>query len=144
MRRARSPCAPRSPSAPTGGRPARRPPVPSALPGPAGSALRRSATTDSRVAASMSAAGARTQARWLPGGRREEVVPLASLLDPGGTVSLPTDTVPISLFLPIAQTIERRSFQTKERVAPQQALSRAEALRCATASGAYLTFDETR
>ena len=29
-------------------------------------------------------------------------------------------------------------------MAPEQALSRADALRCATANGAYLTFDEDR
>ncbi len=33
---------------------------------------------------------------------------------------------------------------TKERVAPEQALTRMEALRCATADGAYLTFDEDK
>jgi len=32
----------------------------------------------------------------------------------------------------------------QERVAPEQAISRAEALRCATMNGAYLTFDEDR
>jgi predicted amidohydrolase YtcJ len=59
-------------------------------------------------------------------------------------VSLATDNVPISLFLPIWQTIARTDYRTKERVAPEQALSRADALRCATANGAYLTFDESK
>jgi adenine deaminase len=42
------------------------------------------------------------------------------------------------------QSIARTSYQTKQRVATEQALSRAEALRCATANGAYLTFDEDK
>jgi len=33
---------------------------------------------------------------------------------------------------------------TNERVAPDQAITRAEALRCATINGAYLSFDEDR
>jgi predicted amidohydrolase YtcJ len=52
--------------------------------------------------------------------------------------------VPITPWLPVWQTIARTSYQTKERIAPEQALSRAEALRCATADGAYLTFDEDK
>jgi predicted amidohydrolase YtcJ len=88
--------------------------------------------------------GLHVQAQRLPPERHDEIVPLRSLLDAGVRVSLATDNVPISLFLPIAQTIERKSFQTNERVAPKQALSRAEALRCATQNGAYLTFDEDK
>jgi predicted amidohydrolase YtcJ len=88
--------------------------------------------------------GLHTQARRLPPERHEEIVPLKTLLDAGVKVSLATDNVPISLWLPVWQTIARESFQTKERVAPAQALSRAEALRCATTHGAYLTFDEDR
>jgi predicted amidohydrolase YtcJ len=71
-------------------------------------------------------------------------VPLRSLLDAGVKVSLATDNVPITPWLPVWQTIARTSYQTKQRVAPEQALSRAEALRCATADGAYLTFDEDK
>ena len=52
--------------------------------------------------------------------------------------------MPISLWLPVWQTIARESFQTGQRIAPEQALSRAQALRCATADGAYLTFDEQK
>ena len=63
---------------------------------------------------------------------------------PASTVSLGTDNTPISPFNPIWQTIARTSFHTKERVAPKQALTRADALRCATAHGAYLTFDEDK
>jgi predicted amidohydrolase YtcJ len=88
--------------------------------------------------------GLDAQAQRLPGERRGEIVPLRSLLDAGVKVSLATDNVPISLFLPIWQTIARTDYRTKERVAPEQALSRADALRCATANGAYLTFDESK
>jgi predicted amidohydrolase YtcJ len=88
--------------------------------------------------------GLDAQAQRLPGERRGEIVPLRSLLDAGVKVSLATDNVPISLFLPIWQTIARTDYRTKERVAPEQALSCADALRCATANGAYLTFDESK
>src|SRR5204863_8233229 len=67
-----------------------------------------------------------------------------SLLDAGVKVSLATDNVPVSPFLPIWQVVARRSYQSKEQVAPGEALSRADALRCATANGAYLTFDEDK
>jgi predicted amidohydrolase YtcJ len=83
-------------------------------------------------------------ARQLPPERHREIAPLRSLLDAGVEVSLATDNVPVSLFLPIWQTIARTSFKTGQRVAPEEALTRAEALRCATANGAYLTFDEDK
>jgi predicted amidohydrolase YtcJ len=83
-------------------------------------------------------------AKRLPPARHGEIVPLRSLIDAGVKVSLATDNVPITPWLPIWQTIARTSYQTKERVAPEQALTRAEALRCATADGAYLTFDEDK
>jgi predicted amidohydrolase YtcJ len=88
--------------------------------------------------------GLDTLARQLPPERQDEIVPLRSLLDAGVKVSLATDNTPISLFMPIWQTVARTSYQTKNRVAPKQALTRAEALRCATADGAYLTFDEEK
>jgi predicted amidohydrolase YtcJ len=88
--------------------------------------------------------GLHVTAQRLPPERHSEIVPLRSLLDAGVTVSLATDNVPISLFLPLQQAIERRSFQTKEQVGMKEALTRAQALRCATAAGAYLTFDEAK
>jgi predicted amidohydrolase YtcJ len=88
--------------------------------------------------------GLQAQAQRLPPERHEEINPLRSLLDAGVKVSLATDNVPVSLFLPIWQSIARTSYQTKTRVAPREALSRADALRCATANGAYLTFDEDK
>jgi predicted amidohydrolase YtcJ len=86
--------------------------------------------------------GLHAQAQRLPPERHGEIVPLRSLLDAGVKVSLATDNVPVSPFLPIWQTVARTSYRSKERVAPAEALSRADALRCATANGAYLTFDE--
>jgi len=83
-------------------------------------------------------------AREMPPERHREIVPLRSLLDAGIEVSLATDNAPASLFLPIWQTIARTSLGTGQRVAPEEALTRAEAIRCATANGAYLTFDEDK
>jgi predicted amidohydrolase YtcJ len=83
-------------------------------------------------------------ANRLPPERHEEIVPLKSLREAGVTVSLATDNVPISLFYPVEQTIARKDFRSKQQVAPKQALSRMDALRCATLNGAYLTFDEAK
>ena len=69
---------------------------------------------------------------------------MRSLLDAGVKVALATDNTPVSSFLPISQTIRRTPYQMHERVAPEQALSCADALRCATNNGAYLTFDEDK
>jgi predicted amidohydrolase YtcJ len=88
--------------------------------------------------------GLHVHAKRLPPERHDEIVPLRSLLDAGVKVSLATDNVPISNFLPVSQTILRTSYVTKQRIAPKQALTRMEALRCATADGAYLTFDESK
>jgi predicted amidohydrolase YtcJ len=88
--------------------------------------------------------GLHMHAKRLPPERHDEIVPLRSLLDAGVKVSLATDNVPISNFLPVAQAIQRTSYVTKQRIAPKQALTRMEALRCATADGAYLTFDEDK
>jgi predicted amidohydrolase YtcJ len=88
--------------------------------------------------------GLHVQAQRLPPERHGEIVPLRSLIDAGVKVSLATDNVPVSSFLPIWQAVARTSYQTKARVAPSEALNRADALRCATTSGAYLTFDEDK
>lgn len=88
--------------------------------------------------------GLHAQAQRLPPERHGEIVPLRSLLNAGVKVSLATDNVPVSPFLPIWQTVARTSYQTKERIGASEALSRADALRCATVGGAYLTFDENK
>jgi predicted amidohydrolase YtcJ len=88
--------------------------------------------------------GLHAQTQRLPPERHDEIVPLKSLLDAGVKVSLGTDNVPITLWLSVWQTIAREIFQTHRRVAPGEALSRAESLRCVTSHGAYLTFDEDK
>jgi predicted amidohydrolase YtcJ len=80
----------------------------------------------------------------LPPERAHEISPLRALVDAGVHVSLATDNVPVSLFWPIWQSVSRESRYTGERIAPAQALTREQALRCATIEGAYLTNDEDR
>jgi predicted amidohydrolase YtcJ len=65
------------------------------------------------------------------------------LLDAGVKVALVTDNAPVSMFWPIWESVARLSV-TRARVAPDQAITRAEALRCSTLNGAYLTFDEAK
>jgi predicted amidohydrolase YtcJ len=80
----------------------------------------------------------------LPPERHVEITPMNALREAGVAVSLATDNVPISLWGPVQQTIVRRDFKSQRVVGAKQALSRMEALRCATANGAYLTFDEDK
>jgi predicted amidohydrolase YtcJ len=80
----------------------------------------------------------------LPPERHDEITPMNALREAGVAASLATDNVPISLWGPVQQTIVRRDFKSNRMVGAKQALSRMEALRCATANGAYLTFDEDK
>jgi predicted amidohydrolase YtcJ len=80
----------------------------------------------------------------LPPERHGEIAPIRSLIAAGVKVALATDNVPVSLFWPVWQTIARINRYTNETVAPEQALTRQQALQCATANGAYLTFDEDK
>jgi predicted amidohydrolase YtcJ len=84
----------------------------------------------------------RTLQDRLPPERRRENTPLRDLLDAGVKVGLVTDNVPVSMFWPIWQAVARRGRDAGTRIAPEQALTRAQALRCATENGAHLTFDE--
>ncbi len=86
--------------------------------------------------------GLRELAQGLPPERHHEINPLRSLTEAGVKVSLATDNVPVSGFFPIAQAVTRAALATGQRVAPEEGLGRAAALRCATMDGAYLTFDE--
>jgi predicted amidohydrolase YtcJ len=87
--------------------------------------------------------GRATQAK-LPPDRQGENTPLRALIDAGVRVGLVTDNVPVSLFWPIWQSIAREDRVTHARVSPEQAITPAEALRCATHNNAFLTFDEDR
>ena len=75
--------------------------------------------------------------------RENEIAPLKSLIDAGVPIALATDNVPPSLFYPVWQSVYRKNRYTGEAIAPAQALTREEALRAATISGAYVTWEET-
>jgi predicted amidohydrolase YtcJ len=77
-------------------------------------------------------------------GRDKEstLCPIRSLLDAGVRVSLATDNVPISLWPCIWQAVERVDRETGVVIAPDQRISREEALECATTHGAWLCLDE--
>jgi predicted amidohydrolase YtcJ len=83
-------------------------------------------------------------AERLPPERYDDITPMKALREAGVPVSLATDNVPISLWGPMQQTILRRDFKSGRVVGAGQALGRAEALRCVTQNGAWLTFDEDR
>jgi predicted amidohydrolase YtcJ len=83
-------------------------------------------------------------ANRLPAEQHDHIVPMNALRDAGITVSLATDNVPVSLWLPVQQTIVRKDYKSGRQVGGRQALSRMDALRCATLNGSYLTFDEAR
>ena len=72
------------------------------------------------------------------------IVPLRALREAGVRVSLATDNVPISLWHPVAQAVTRMSTAERRPIAPDQALSREEAIRAVTNHGAYLTMAEER
>jgi len=74
--------------------------------------------------------------------RENEISPLRSLVEAGVPLSLATDNVPVSMFWPMWQATTRLNRYTREPVAPEQALTRAQALRASTMSGAMLTFEE--
>ena len=71
-----------------------------------------------------------------------DIVPLRRLLDAGIPVAFGSDNLPVSLFGPISHAVLRQS-RNGNPVAPDQAISRAEALTIATMGGAWLTHDES-
>jgi predicted amidohydrolase YtcJ len=73
--------------------------------------------------------------------RASEIVPLRSLLEAGVPISFGSDNAPLSLFHSIAHAVNRRD-RLGAVIAPDQALTREEALECATRGGAALTFEE--
>jgi predicted amidohydrolase YtcJ len=76
--------------------------------------------------------------------QHNDIVPLKSLCEAGVPVSLATDNTPITLWHPVQHTVVRKAFGTDRTFGERQSLSRMEALRCAIANGAYLTFDEAK
>ena len=85
--------------------------------------------TGSRVAARLGAEG------------EDTISPLASLKAAGITFGLATDNVPTSMFYPIWQSVARKDA-TGRTIAPDEKISREDALRAATHGGAYLSSDE--
>ena len=76
--------------------------------------------------------------------REHEICPIRSLLDAGVKVSLASDNVPVSLWPCVWQATERIDRATRSVIAPDQRITREEALRCATVHGAWLCGDEAR
>jgi predicted amidohydrolase YtcJ len=74
----------------------------------------------------------------------EQVLPLRDLLDAGVHVSLATDNVPPTLFLPIWHAVARLPDGSTQPLGPGQRISRVEALACASREGAWLSFEEDR
>jgi hypothetical protein len=74
--------------------------------------------------------------------REDEIAPLRSLVEAGVHIGFATDNVPTSLFWPVWQSVTRYNRYSDDAIAPEQALSREQALRCATIEGAHLTFEE--
>jgi predicted amidohydrolase YtcJ len=72
----------------------------------------------------------------------DRILPMRELVDAGIHVSLATDNVPPTLFHPIWHVISRKTEETGERLGDAQALSRTEALACASREGAWLSFEE--
>ena len=76
--------------------------------------------------------------------RENDIAPVRRLLDAGIQVGLATDNVPTTLFYPLWHVVSRWNMVSEDRIAPDQALSREDALRCATMGGAHLTFEEDK
>jgi len=90
---------------------------------------------------------------WRTGARMLEEVgaanagtisPLQSLRRAGIRFGLGTDNVPVSLFYPVWESIARRDRRSGRVIAPEERLTREEALRAVTIDAAYVTFDEDR
>jgi predicted amidohydrolase YtcJ len=81
-----------------------------------------------------------------PDGRRQidRVTPMRELIDWGIPVTIETDGSPIEMLHALWVLLARREHETGELIAPQQGISRQEALRAATINGAYLTFEEQK
>ena len=72
----------------------------------------------------------------------DRILPMRDLLNAGIHVSLATDNVPPTLFHQIWHVVSRMTEETGERLGEAQALTRMEALACASREGAWLSFEE--
>jgi predicted amidohydrolase YtcJ len=81
-----------------------------------------------------------------PEGRQQidRVSPVRDLIDWGIPVTIETDGSPIEMVHALWVLLARRERETDELIAPQQGISRQEALQAATINGAYLTFEERK
>ncbi len=71
----------------------------------------------------------------------EQILPLRDLIDAGVHVSLATDNVPPTMFVPIGHAVSRLT-DAGQPLGPGQCISRLEALACASREGAWLSFEE--
>lgn len=75
-------------------------------------------------------------------GNEHTISPLANLQAAGVPFCLASDNVPVSLFHPVWHCVARVERTQGLSIAPEQRISRLDALKAATVNGAYLTFEE--
>lgn len=80
----------------------------------------------------------------LPDTEANTYVPLQSFIDNDIPVVFATDNVPIEPLKTMWGAITRQDMDTGQVVAPEQRISREDALRAFTINGAYLTFEENK
>ncbi len=68
--------------------------------------------------------------------------PMKSVLEQGIHIGLASDNVPTTLWYPVWEAVTRHNLYIDGPVAREQALTRQQALNCATIEGAYLTGEE--
>ncbi len=74
--------------------------------------------------------------------KARHIVPLRTLRDRGIPVNTGTDNVPVTLWPSIHQAVTRRNRDGAPVAAPEECVTREDALRMATINGAKLTFEE--